>query len=156
MPRSLPGCCRSGIRGRRFASEPPTTRSWSLQRRTSRRRSANSPSDTTASGRPSTPFGGSGARPTVHPLYRPCGDSRMHPPAPGVVVGRRAYFSARGEAMADLCRPRVVPPPAAPRGLALLAWLWLLAAVPFLTNTGCFFLIGLLLAFTWLVLGLAC
>lgn len=37
--------------------------------------------------------------------------------------------------------------------LALLAWLWLVVALPFLTDASCHFLIGFALAGSWLLLG---
>jgi hypothetical protein len=44
---------------------------------------------------------------------------------------------------------------AGPRFLAMLVWLWLLVATPFLTDANCFFPIALPLAASWLVLGAA-
>jgi hypothetical protein len=41
------------------------------------------------------------------------------------------------------------------RILALFSWLWLLAAIPFLTDATCCFPIALLLGFSWCVLGAA-
>jgi hypothetical protein len=41
------------------------------------------------------------------------------------------------------------------RLLGTLAWLWLVVALPFLTDASCFFLIALVLAGSWLVLGVA-
>jgi hypothetical protein len=38
------------------------------------------------------------------------------------------------------------------RLLAVLAWLWLLVAIPFLTDIGCDLLVGFLLFFTWLLM----
>src|SRR5262249_28856902 len=40
------------------------------------------------------------------------------------------------------------------RLLAILAWAWLLVALPFITDAGCPFVIVLLLAVAWLVLAL--
>jgi hypothetical protein len=39
------------------------------------------------------------------------------------------------------------------RVLAVLAWLWLATALPFLTNTGCDLLVGLWLVASWILLG---
>src|SRR5271170_5237899 len=44
--------------------------------------------------------------------------------------------------------------PLAVKVLAVLACLWLMAALPFLTDTGCNILISLGLAASWLVLGI--
>jgi hypothetical protein len=61
-----------------------------------------------------------------------------------------------------LCDGRLAAVPAVPdlraRGpawLAALAWLWLLAALPFLTDTACNVFAGLLLLLTWVPLALA-
>jgi hypothetical protein len=41
------------------------------------------------------------------------------------------------------------------RLLALMAWLWLLAALPFVTDAACFLFVVALLAITWIMLALA-
>jgi hypothetical protein len=41
------------------------------------------------------------------------------------------------------------------RALAVLAWVWLVLALPFLTDVGCNFLVALFLAGTWLLLAVA-
>jgi hypothetical protein len=53
--------------------------------------------------------------------------------------------------------PKTLPPVhlAGPRLLAMLAWLWLLVALPFLTDASCVVFVGLALTCGWLGLGVA-